>query len=145
MKKQFLSRIIFSLLVISMISSCKKKSDDPTPAPSDAITIVSVTPATGLVDGQSTSFDVKVKYTLNTGDQGEIEVGFNSDDVSYYTMNTSSVFDVIKGSGTHTFTVTATPKNWGGSQHFQAYVNIAKTPHGSTYSPSGTDIMNLSF
>ncbi|MBC7486392.1 MAG: hypothetical protein H7282_06550 [Cytophagaceae bacterium] len=142
MRKLLFSIIIFSLLVLVTIS-CKKKENDP--SPQDSITIVSVSPSTGLVDAQPTSFDVEVKYTLNTAEQGEIEVGFNSSDPSYYTMNTSAAFPVLKGSGTHTFTVTSTPKQWGGSQHFQVYVNIAKTPKGSSYSPTAVDIENLSF
>ena len=142
MRKLLFSTIIFSLLVLVTIS-CRKKDNDP--KPSDAITIVSVTPSTGLVDGQSTSFTVEVKYTLNTAEEGAIEVGFNTYDPSYYSMDISSEFAVTKGSGTHTFTTTAVPKNWGGSNHFKAYVNIAKTPHGPAYYPTASDTRNLSF
>ena len=123
--------------------SCKKKESDPKPW--DAITIVSVSPSTGLVDGQSTVFTVEVKYTLNTADQGAIEVGFNKNDPSYYSMDISSEFAVTKGSGTHTFTTTAIPKNWGGSDNFKVYVNIAQTPKGMTYYPTASDTENLSF
>ena len=130
MRKLLFSIIIFSLLVLVTIS-CKKKENDP--SPQDSITIVSVSPSTGLVDAQPTSFDVEVKYTLNTAEQGEIEVGFNSSDPSYYTMNTSAAFPVLKGSGTHTFTVTSTPKQWGGSRKWRAFYHQSHAQPGGAF------------
>lgn len=145
MKNRILASIIFSFFALSLLNGCKGKEDDPAPSVQSTIKIISVTPSTGLVDGQSTSFDVEVEYNLRTSDQGEIKVGFNSTDASYYSMIISSAHDVVRGSGTYTFTVDATPKNWGGNKHFQVYVNLAKTPHGSSYYPVAADIENLSF
>jgi len=145
MKNRILASLIFSFFALSLLSGCKGKEDDPAPTPQSTIKIISVTPSTGLVDGQSTSFDVEVEYNLKTSDQGELNVGFNTNSPQVYSMDISASHVVARGTGTYTFTVTATPKNWGGTQRFQAYVNLAKYPHAPTYYPVAGDTENLSF
>ncbi len=142
MKKQLYVTLIFSLAVFSILSGCKPKDKDP--SPQSSISIVSVSPSTGLTE-TSTSFQVEVKYDLQTSDQGELGIGFNTDDQDSYHMLTSAETIVAKGSGTHTFNVTVTPKQWPGSSQFKVYVHIANSPHPVMYSPAASDTETLTF
>jgi len=53
----------------------------------DSITIVSVSPNSGLIDGVDYDFTVVVNYELVTKDQGELDIGFNNGpDIKKYSM-----------------------------------------------------------
>ena len=59
------------------IAGCDSNGAGATAATSGTVTITSVSPSTGLVDGNSTSFTVDVDYTA-TGGYAELNIGFNS-------------------------------------------------------------------
>jgi hypothetical protein len=119
------------------------------PGPGSAtgtIQIVNVTPSSGLIDGTDYSFDVQVTYSLSDAGQAELAVGFNNgSSVNSYIMINGAKVVVNEGTGQHTFTVTATAKDWSASGDFQAYVNIAEYPRGSIYSPLDSDRTVLTF
>ncbi len=112
-------------------------------ATSGTITITSVSPSTGLTDGTYTSFTVAVEYTA-VGGRAELDVGFNNqDNINVYSM----IGDVVveEGSGSHTFNVSATTKDWAAEGDFEVTVGISEYPHGDTWSPLDNDWQVLTF
>jgi hypothetical protein len=111
----------------------------------DAVTVNSVDPDSGLVDGQWYTFTVTVHYRLSSAEQGELSVGFNNgdaSDVSY--MVTSEDVIVEKGAGEHTFHPHAMAKEWAGTP-FQAIVTLSEYPHASSWKNLDSDKRNLHF
>jgi hypothetical protein len=112
----------------------------------DSISIKSVSPSSGLVDGADTDFTVVIKYTLVSKDSGELMIGFNNGDrVDTYTMLSDATAIIDKGSGKHTFNVTVRVKDWGGRGDFKVYVNLSEHPHPFSWSPLASDTQVLSF
>lgn len=109
----------------------------------DSITIISVTPSSGLLPGVATTFVINVEYNLVSVDNGEINLGFNTDVVGTYKIVKEIL--VTKGSGQYQFNVTIVTKNWGSSGNFGVYVNLSEYPHGTTWTPLATDIWVLTF
>lgn len=113
--------------------------DTSSAATSGTVVITSVSPSTGLQEGSSTSFTVEVDYTA-TGGNAELNIGFNTgSNVTSYIMNQDAAEVVSEGSGSHTFTVTATPKDWGSEGDFKVRVNISEYPHPDSWSPFDGD------
>ncbi len=112
----------------------------------DSISIKSVFPNSGLVDGADTTFRVVIDYTLVSKDSGELMIGFNNgDSVSTYTMISDATAIIDKGSGEHTFNVTVRVKDWEGRGNFKVYVNLSEHPHPFSWSPLASDTQALSF
>ena len=79
MKKVLL--VLFSVVLLSSIfQACNLE------APAGSITILSVTPNSGLVDGVATDFTVEVEYSLSNTTQAELMVGFNTSDVDVFAI-----------------------------------------------------------
>lgn len=111
----------------------------------DSITIVSVSPNSGLVDGVDYDFTVVVNYELVTKDQGELDIGFNNGpDIKKYSMLMEYQI-VDQGSGQHTFNVSATAKDWGTDGEFKVLVIIYEYPHDPTFYSLNVDFMTLTF
>jgi hypothetical protein len=112
---------------------------------SDSITIVNVSPNSGLTNGYDHDFTVVVDYELVTKDQGELDIGFNngSDINSYIMLGVDQI--VNQGSGQYTFNVNETAKDWGLAGDFGVYVYISEYPHGLQWAPLDSDIMILTF
>jgi len=110
------------------------------------ITIINVTPSSDLDIDTSYAFTVEVSYNLTSDNQGELNIGFNTNSVNTFIMDTNSKIIISSGgSGSHTFSVTATTKDYGVNGDFKAFVNIADYPHESTYMPLDTDTQILTF
>ncbi len=91
--------------------------------PGDVVFIKSVDPSTGLVHNVSTDFTVIVEYSLDSFEEGYIYIAFNEGD--YPNLFFSKGAEIItKGTGEHTFNVTATPKDWGEEGDFTVMVNL---------------------
>lgn len=132
-----------SVILLAILSSCSNDSLPPVPA-TGTISILSVTPDTVLTDATEESFSIELEYTLNDSSQGEINIGFNNgDSINSYYMETSYL--ITEGTGTNTWTVTATTKDWFAEGDFKVYVNIVEYPHGDSYSPLNSDTHILSF
>jgi hypothetical protein len=110
----------------------------------DFIRIVSVTPNSNLVDGIEHQFTVTVEYNLSTREQGIIYIGFNTIRSNRYRLVSQNLI-VNKGRGTHTFNVTAIPKNWFPNDKFEIYANLSPYPHGSSWNPLVFNIRELTF
>lgn len=111
------------------------------PTIEDEIKILSITPTTGLIDGEYVTFTVKVSYKLITSSEGTLDVGFNNDEVGIiYSIMIGEDKVVSAGSGEHTFIVTAKVKDWGIEGDFHVYVNLSEgaTQSGS-WSPLASD------
>lgn len=112
----------------------------------DSIRIISVTPNSGLTNGVSTTFVVDVEFRLSSVDNGEINLGFNTEEVDRYKIIRQ--YQVFKDAGQLQqlqFIVTVVVKNWGNEGDFAVYVNLSEFPHDTTWTPLATDIMVLTF
>ncbi len=113
----------------------------------DSVDIVSVVPDSGLVDGQSYTFTVGVRYRIASAEQGELSVGFNNGDASdVFLMATSGNAIVEKGSGEHSFEVIAMAKKWEWGTPFQIIATLSEYPHSSsTWTNLDSDKKSLHF
>ena len=134
------------LIVVVSAALALVACDGLGPDPVGTITIVSVSPDSGLEDGALYSFTVVVDYTLERG-EGEIGVYFNTgDDVSTYIGNPDNNEIVDAGGGRVTLEAQAQAKDWSASGgDFQVLVNLSEYPHASTWSPlaSETQVLTL--
>jgi uncharacterized membrane protein len=131
--------IVTVLILMVFVSSCY----EPSNSAEYSVSILSVSPDTALIDGTVTEFTIEVEYSILNASQGEINIGFNDGDL----INIFYIYDdliVSEGSGTHTFIVTATAKDWLEGD-FEVYANIVEYPHSSSYSPKDTDFYILTF
>ena len=72
-------------------------------------------------------------------------IGFNTVEINKFRMISDASFIVDKGSGTHTFNVTATAKDWLSEGDFKVYVNLSENPHPASWTPLSSDTEILSF
>ena len=114
---------------------------NPTPSQGDInyISIVDISHGT-LTAGQPATITVTVDYRLDTFPRGEVNLGFNTNSSSSYTLVDRQV--VKQGSGTVELSATITPKKWSGAS-FGAYVNLSPYPHGSSWNPYADDVYSL--
>ena len=140
MKHAFL---IIGILSFVIFQSCEKENDSEDLG--DDIQIISVSPSSGLVDGEDYDFTVTVEYNLASVDSGLLMVGFNTQEVGRFIMISDASAIVDKGSGTHTFNVTVSAKDWLSEGDFKVYVNLSEYPHPSQWAPLSTDVEPLSF
>src|SRR5204863_10107459 len=105
---------------------CSK--NDPTPVDTvDKIKILSVTPNTGLTDGQTVNFTVKVSYNLYRQKTGTLMIGFNNGQNPGSAVMLPLANQIIdSGSGESTFCASATTKSWGPFADFVVYVNLSE-------------------
>ena len=139
--------LIGTLIVLIALFGCDKKT---TTGPAeeengDEITILSVTPNSGLSAGILTAFAVAIEYVLASADSGEVQIGFNSDEVGRYAMITSAEILVERGTGNHTFNVNVIPVNWGAAGDFEVFVNLSEHPHTNPWTPLAWDDQVLTF
>jgi hypothetical protein len=138
MKKSVVLMLSAVLLTLTLLS-CGEQ-------PEGTIRILSVTPSSGLVDGNSYDFVVEVEYELYSTPEGELNVGFNTAGVDVYAIVVSETVIVGEGAGQHTFSTTNIQAiDWGASGDFKAYVNISEYPHESVWTPLDSDRMVLTF
>jgi hypothetical protein len=130
---------IILIITALVFSSCNTNQETTA-----TISIISVTPDSGLTDATATQFTVVVDFTLTGSAQGEINIGFNNgSSINSYIMISDKI--VSDGSGSETFIITTDTKDWGVSGDFEVYVNIVEFPHESTYSPIDSDRHILTF
>ena len=135
--------LIIGILSSVIFQSCEKENDSE--ELEDNIEIISVSPSSGLVDGVDYDFTVTVEYNLASVNSGLLMIGFNTEEVDRFRMISEASTIVDKGSGTHTFNVTATAKDWLAAGDFKVYVNLSENPHPSEWTPLSTDEEPLSF
>jgi hypothetical protein len=117
--KKVLSIFLVAILLPFVFHACEEN-------PTGTIAIISVTPSSGLIDGNSHDFVVEVEYTLSGSSQGELRVGFNTAGVEIYTIDASETVIVGEGSGQHTFNSTnITATDWGGGGDLEHHCRTA--------------------
>ena len=136
-----MKNIILSLFLCTIIFSCTKYKSDVNPL-KDEISILSVTPNKDLTDGEATEFLITLRYHLITKPQGEINIGFNSDQENVDEI--SSPYQIVKNGAadTLTFKVTGTPKKWANTP-FHVYANLSENPHPGFWVPLASAYYNL--
>ena len=106
--------LLVSVVVLSLVlAACGEEA-------LGVIRILSVTPDSGLIDGQA--------------------------EVDVYGLVVSEAVIVAEGSGQHTFHTTGIQaKDWSPGGDFKAYANISEYPHDSPWTPLDLDTMVLTF
>ena len=108
----------------------------------DSVKILSVTPNTGLTDGEEQNFTVKVEYSLATEEKCELTICFNSYSIDGYSHYETK--EITKGKGNYTFEdITVTPKDWRSEGGEFGVMVVLRSP-ASTYSLA-RDLKPLSF
>lgn len=106
----------------------------------DAIYILSVSPTSGFIDGETTDFEVTVRYQLSSISSGTLMVGFNNkDDINSFILVSEAHKIISQGSGQHTFSVSAEVKDWGKEGTFDVYVNLSEDPIPARWTPLARD------
>lgn len=105
--------------------------------PQDSIKITRVSAAQPVIRGVENEFTVEVQYNLDSEEQGEINIGFNTDRPSAFKMEDS--FIVQKGAGTATLKAKVIPVDWGQRGRFTVLVNLSKYPHDFRWNPITRD------
>ncbi|MCU0822703.1 MAG: hypothetical protein MUC95_09575 [Spirochaetes bacterium] len=113
---------------------------DDMSASGDRLSLISVEPDSGLSDGTIYTFTVKVSYLLISAENGVLYIGFNTENAYSYSLISDAAFPVSKGSGEHTFTVTAAARDWGEAGDFSVYVNMSQL---SDYVPASGPMIVL--
>lgn len=120
---------IFILLLLPIIfSGCTnipKKGTSLSSYGLDYISIQSIKPENGLIDGEYTDFNVEVEYELCSRNRARLMIGFNSDKVDFYNIIRSASKVINRGKGRHTFNVTVLVKNWSQAGKYKAFVSIS--------------------
>jgi hypothetical protein len=114
----------------------------------DSIKITSVSPKSGLIDGQKYTFLISVDYNLTTQELGEIFVGFNDDERNINIFSTpypDGYLQIGQGKGNHLFTISARAKNWGAQGDFCISATIDLYPRVSGTVPLAWDEYVLTF
>ena len=133
MKKLILFLVLsLTLSAVIGLAGCGGSSTTP-PIEEDFINIISVTPDSGLVDGEDTDFTVMVKYNLASSNEGELSISFNNllnneGNPGNHWNITSANYYINKGSGNHVFNVTIKPKDWGDEGDFSVWVCMDEVP-----------------
>jgi hypothetical protein len=133
--KSFLS-ILTSLTLLLCFSFTGRTATSP-----DTIKIISVTPAQSVIRGVENEFTVEVEYNLVSEEEGEINLGFNSEKPQAFKMVDSYI--VKKGSGTATLKAKVIPVDWGQRGKFMALVNLSKYPHDFRWNPITRDKQDI--
>ena len=142
--KVFWIRPMLLSCLLFIIQSCSK--DQPAPIDTtNKIKILSVTPTSGLTDGQQVNFTVTVSYNLYSKKTGTLMIGFNNGQtVNAAVMLTDADKIISSGIGQHAFNVLATVKNWGTQGDFYVYVNLSEDPiPNSSWTPFANDYHTL--
>lgn len=101
---------------------------DTAAAAKDSVWFASVVPDSVLTPGRKTVFTISLGYKLTTKDEGIIGVGFNDGSV-VTSMSVQKSLIVAKGSGTKTFQVSSTVKDWGTQGGYAVFALMTDSPY----------------
>ncbi|MFT6265923.1 MAG: hypothetical protein ACJAWS_002076 [Oleiphilaceae bacterium] len=121
MKKGF----VFSLLILCVGCSSGGGDTLQSEIPTNNITIQSISP-TSAEEGVNTEFTIEVDYQLVDFEQGEINIGFNIDEL--FRFSTTHTEMISKGSGSLIIKTSATPFDHEPDGSFAVYANIIESP-----------------
>src|SRR5262249_48283633 len=113
---------ILACILLVLIFVPSEFADGP-----DKIKITFINSSDQITRGVETEITVGVEYTFESGDEGEINLGFNSDKPNGFRMVESRI--VQRGNGTAELKAKVIPVDWGQRARFTALVNLSKHPH----------------
>jgi hypothetical protein len=125
-----ISVTLISILLCCLVGGAQASSGD-------RVKITSVTAAQPVVRGVENEFTVEVEYSLDSADEGELNLGFNAERPNAFRMYDSHI--VQKGAGTATLKAKVIPVDWGERAHFMALVNLSRHPHEMRWRPLAGD------
>jgi len=103
----------------------------------DTIKITNLYSAEPVTRGVENEITVEVEYNFDSADDGEINLGFNTDKPNAFKMVESQL--IKRGAGNATLKAKVIPVDWGQRARFTAMVNLSKHPHEAPWRPSASD------
>ena len=103
----------------------------------DKIKITFVNSPEQITRGVETEITVGFEYTLESADEGEINLGFNTDKPNAFRMVESLI--VQRGNGTAELKAKVVPVDWGQRARFTVLINLSKHPHEARWKPLASD------
>ena len=103
----------------------------------NAIKITNLYTAEPVTRGVENEITVEVQYNFEAGDEGEINLGFNTDKPNAFRMVDSHL--IQRGSGSATLKAKVIPVDWGQRARFTAMVNLSKHPHDAPWRALASD------
>ena len=114
--KKNIFKLAFFIIFIVFIIGCEKQSNI------DSITIVSLNPSENLSESTQV-ITVVVDYVLSSINHAQLRIAFtNPNNVNTFLTVSSQDVIVTRGSGSHTFNPTVTPKDWGQEGDYRVMV-----------------------
>lgn len=83
------------------------------------------------MSGAETRIEVEVEYELESKDEGEVALGFNTERPDQFVMREKA--RVKKGKGRVTLRTEVRPVEWKGAAPFFADVNLSEYPHADVW------------
>ncbi|MES2697524.1 MAG: hypothetical protein V4773_28925 [Verrucomicrobiota bacterium] len=96
---------------------------DPSPKATDGVRILEILPSK-LVAGEEQEVFVRVRYQLESLEQGHLSLTFNTHESARYRAYAKEI--VNKGSGELVLTARVVPRDWGDVVFFQASVSLVE-------------------
>jgi hypothetical protein len=133
-------KIILSICVgLTLLVCCSVAGSGA--AGNDKVKITRIAVEEPVTRGVEIEFTVEVEYKLDSADEGEINLGFNTDRPKAFKLVARSI--VQKGKGTATLKARVIPVDWGRRGRFSAMVNLSKHPHEMRWQPLAGDKQDI--
>ncbi len=130
-------------------SSCSDEGDPRSDNPRNSIKITSVSPSSGLIDGENTVMEVTVDFTFgwspNSPWEAELNIGFNSTNPYRCDFIPGEEQIVDRGDGSHTFIVSVPVKDWKQFGDFEVFVYLVENLDPDPFWPLAHDSKILTF
>jgi len=123
------------LLLLIIITGCADDMLDPV----DTIEILSVTPDSGIAEGDLVNFTVEVFYNLAAKPNGILLVGFSTDKPNAMSLDLNTMVKVSDSRGFHRFDFGRTVETQG-TEPFSIFAILAEHPYtNETFRPFSID------
>jgi hypothetical protein len=100
------------------------------------IRIINVNSASPIISGSEIEISVEVEYRFESGEEGFISIGFNSEEAQSFKME--QTLNIKKGSDKVTLKALITPKEWKNVK-FKLLAILTATPTKNSFTPSASD------
>jgi hypothetical protein len=102
----------------------------------DDIRIVALEPQGPVAAGVETEFRIRVEIALESADDAQVYIGFNTESPGTYRMVASR--QLRRGRQQVTFAVSIAPVNWSDRGDFGVMANVSLARNGSRWTPTAS-------
>ncbi|MGD1890976.1 MAG: hypothetical protein ACFB15_10335 [Cyclobacteriaceae bacterium] len=140
-----LAFVIFGSITLSFsyVASYGQETAAVSTLEKDSIQIISISHTQPSEADHSCTILVDVMYHLASKLQGQLLIGFNTENSGSFRMLDDLATLVEPGTGYHSFEATITATQWDGEESFSVYVNLSEHPHPKRWRPLANDRKSL--